>query len=284
MAWSSGNYRGVKWGAIGIAVALALATLANSLAIVPTGYTGVRSVCGQIREQPAPQGWLWKIPFAEQIHLVNNRQQTKSYGGQTWGESSDKIQVYAEGVNVTLQIAPERSVWLCANVSGGVDNLVTAVDVASAVKSAMVQFSAEEVTVRSNIEPLVQQMLNNILADKYGKDTVSILAVRIEQMDFEQAYNDAITAKALAAKKQEQQAIENETNVAKAEAEKQVTITNAQASAEARLIQVQTEAEANRLINESTTDVVLQNKFYNVWNGQLPQVMGEGTVITNVAQ
>ena len=37
-------------------------------------------------------------------------------------------------------------------------------------------------------------MLNNILADKYGKDTVSILAVRIGQMDFEQAYNDAITA------------------------------------------------------------------------------------------
>lgn len=36
--------------------------------------------------------------------------------------------------------------------------------------------------------------------------------------------------------------------------------------------------------NESTTDVVLQNKFYNVWDGKLPQVMGEGTVITNVAQ
>lgn len=276
------------------AVGLALLVGINSFTVIPTGYTGVKSVFGQISDNVMPKGFNTKIPFVETIQLVNNKQQVKHISPRIWGDTSEKVQVYGEDTDVYYQIAPGKSAWIYANVTGGPDALISDVDVSAAMKDAMHTFPAEEVTIRSLIEPATAERLNQTLADRYGEGTVTIIMVKINQMDFMDSYNQAIDAKAAAAKEQERAAIENKTNIERAEAEKQVAITKAQAAAEAqkieaqgnadaRLIQVQAEAEANRKIDESVTDTVLRNKFYNVWNGHLPTVMGEGTVITTIA-
>lgn len=272
---------------------LAAFLLAQSIVIVPTGYTGVKTTFGQISDRPVPRGLNFKIPFVDKIELVNNKQQSVVYKDKIWGESAEQIQTYAEGTSVIFQINPEKSAWLYANVTGGTDSLFRGSILPSSVKDAMKPFPAETVTLRSNIEPKVAELLNEALAKLYGEDTVTVLKVTIDQMDFEDAYNQAVAEKAIALKKQEEQAVANQTAIEKAEADKKVAITNAEANAEearikaegnakARLIQVEAEAEANRKINETTTDVVLRNKFYNAWNGQLPKVMGEGTVITSI--
>jgi prohibitin 1 len=60
--------------------------------------------------------------------------------------------------------------------------------------------------------------------------------------------------------------VETEKNRAEAAVfEKQRTITQAEA-----------EAEKQRLLQESLSSEVLQNKFYEKWDGKLPQYMGEG--------
>ena len=41
--------------------------------------------------------------------------------------------------------------------------------------------------------------------------------------------------------------------------------------------------DQNRVLEASLTDAILKAKFYETWNGELPRVMGEGTVITDVA-
>lgn len=272
---------------------LALLLVAHSVTVVPTGYTGVKSVFGQISETPASQGINLKLPFIQKVELVNNKQQVAEVDGQIWGETSEKIQVYGEEVLVTYQIMPEKSAWLYANVTGGTKNLIMASDVASAIKSAMETFPATEVTVRNNIEPLAQKNLNEALADKYGEGAVRVIRLVIQQMDFEPEYNEAIQQKSIAIQKQQQQVIENETNIEKAKADKQVAITNAEArkettiaiakaEAEAKRIQAEAEAEANRKLDESLTDAVLKNQFYEKWDGKLPSVMGEGTVVTSI--
>jgi hypothetical protein len=48
------------------------------------------------------------------------------------------------------------------------------------------------------------------------------------------------------------------------------------------LIAAEAEAEANKLLTQSLTDKVLESKFYEKWDGELPQVMGEGSAILDI--
>lgn len=251
--------------------------------IVPTGYTGVRTTFGQVSEQTVDKGFNLKIPFVQSIKLVNNKQQDTSVEAEVWGETTEKTPVFASDTIVTYQVNSAKSAWIYANVSNP-ENLIEQSLVASSIKSAMVELSVTDVTNRSKIEPMVKEKLQASLNEKYGEDTVSVLKIVINNMDFEASYNEAIAAKSIAKQTYEKQQIENDTAIAKAEADKKVAIANAEAKAQATLIEAQAEADANKLLVESLTDAVLQSKFYDKWNGELPTVMGENTVITDISK
>ena len=148
----------------------------------------------------------------------------------------------------------------------------------------MIELDIQTVTNRSVIEPLIKDKLEKSLAEKYGEDTVMVMKVVINGMDFEESYNNAIAEKSVAQQTYEKQVIDNKTALEKAEADKQVAIMNAEAQAEAKRIAAQAEADANEKISASLNDDVLQSKFYDKWNGELPQVMGENAVIADIGQ
>ena len=52
-----------------------VAAFGMSFTIIPTGYTGVLSTFGQISDKTLPNGFNIRIPLAQQISLVNNKQQ-----------------------------------------------------------------------------------------------------------------------------------------------------------------------------------------------------------------
>ena len=262
-------------------VGLLLFTFGLSFAIVPTGYTGVRTTFGQISEEVVPHGFNMKIPFAQSIILVNNKQQDITLDAQVWGESIEKTPVYASNITITYQINSDKSAWIYSNISD-TKKLITQDIVASAIKSSMVELHVEEVTIRSKIEQMVKENLAKSIDEKYGEGTIEILKVVINQMDFEDSYNQAIAAKSIAQQEQAKQEIENATAIAKAEADKKVAITNAEAKAESTRIAAEAEAEANRLLEESLTDAVLQNRFYDTWDGKLPQVVGSNDMLIDI--
>ena len=266
-----------------IIIGVAVFVVGCCFTIVPTGYTGVRTTFGQVSKNIVPQGFNLKVPFVQTIELVNNKQQDTKIVAQVWGESSEKIPVYATEITVTFQVESGRSAWIFSNVTDTKD-LITQSLVSSAIKSAMVELPASEVTVRSKIEPLVKEELAESIDEKYGSDTISVLKVVIDQMDFEESYNNAISDKSIAMQRQAQQEIENNTAIAKAEADKKVAIANAEAEAEATRIAAEAEAAANKLIAESLTDESLKSKFYEKWDGKLPSVMGDNAVISNIGE
>ena len=266
-----------------IIIGVAVFVVGCCFTIVPTGYTGVRTTFGQVSKNIVPQGFNLKVPFVQTIELVNNKQQDTKIVAQVWGESSEKIPVYATEITVTFQVESGRSAWIFSNVTDTKD-LITQSLVSSAIKSAMVVLPASEVTVRSKIEPLVKEELAESIDEKYGSDTISVLKVVIDQMDFEESYNNAISDKSIAMQRQAQQEIENNTAIAKAEADKKVAIANAEAEAEATRIAAEAEAAANKLIAESLTDEILKSKFYEKWDGKLPSVMGDNAVISNIGE
>ncbi len=266
-----------------IIIGVAVFVVGCCFTIVPTGYTGVRTTFGQVSKNIVPQGFNLKVPFVQTIELVNNKQQDTKIVAQVWGESSEKIPVYATEITVTFQVESGRSAWIFSNVTDTKD-LITQSLVSSAIKSAMVELPASKVTVRSKIEPLVKEKLAESVDEKYGSDTISVLKVVIDQMDFEESYNNAISDKSIAMQRQAQQEIENNTAIAKAEADKKVAIANAEAEAEATRIAAEAEAAANKLIAESLTDEILKSKFYEKWDGKLPSVMGDNAVISNIGE
>lgn len=274
----------------------AIALFGMSFVIIPSGYTGVKTTFGQIAEETLPNGFNWKTPFIESIEIVNNKQQDSGFAqkdSKIWGETSEKVPVYMADVTVTYQIDNEKSAWIYANVSDYKSQLISDAMVASALKNAAVQFTAEQVTVRSNIEPTAQKELQESLNNKYGENVVHILKVVINNMDFEDSYNEAINQKNLAAKQAEAQAIQNQIEIDKATkdaetqriaAEAQATAETAKAQGEADAIRIkaEAEAEANRKLSESLTDNVLRNKLYDKWNGELPKVSNDSAPLVSI--
>lgn len=279
-----------------VVLGAAIALFGMSFVIIPSGYTGVKTTFGQIAEETLPNGFNWKTPFIESIEIVNNKQQDAGFAqkdSKIWGETSEKVPVYMADVTVTYQIDNEKSAWIYANVSDYKSQLISDAMVASALKNAAVQFTAEQVTIRSNIEPTAQKELQESLNNKYGENVVHILKVVINNMDFEDSYNEAINQKNLASKQAEAQAIQNQIEIDKATkdaetqriaAEAQATAETAKAQGEADAIRIKAEAEAevNRKLSESLTDNVLRNKLYDKWNGELPKVSNDSTPLVSI--
>lgn len=290
------NKESVIRAIISVILGAAIALFGMSFVIIPSGYTGVKTTFGQIAEETLPNGFNWKTPFIESIEIVNNKQQDAGFAqkdSKIWGETSEKVPVYMADVTVTYQIDNEKSAWIYANVSDYKSQLISDAMVASALKNAAVQFTAEQVTVRSNIEPTAQKELQESLNNKYGENVVHILKVVVNNMDFEDSYNEAINQKNLAAKQAEAQAIQNQIEIDKATkdaetqriaAEAQATAETAKAQGEADAIRIkaEAEAEANRKLSESLTDNVLRNKLYDKWNGELPKVSNDSAPLVSI--
>lgn len=295
-AFAAFNKESVIRAIISVILGAAIALFGMSFVIIPSGYTGVKTTFGQIAEETLPNGFNWKTPFIESIEIVNNKQQDAGFAqkdSKIWGETSEKVPVYMADVTVTYQIDNEKSAWIYANVSDYKSQLISDAMVASALKNAAVQFTAEQVTVRSNIEPTAQKELQESLNNKYGENVVHILKVVINNMDFEDSYNEAINQKNLASKQAEAQAIQNQIEIDKATkdaetqriaAEAQATAETAKAQGEADAIRIkaEAEAEANRKLSESLTDNVLRNKLYDKWNGELPKVSNDSAPLVSI--
>lgn len=290
------NKKSVIRAIASVILSAAIVLFGMSFVIIPSGYTGVKTTFGQIAEETLPNGFNWKTPFIESIEIVNNKQQDTGFAlkdSKIWGETSEKVPVYMADVTVTYQIDNEKSAWIYANVSDYKSQLISDAMVASALKDAAVQFTAEQVTIRSNIEPTAQKELQESLDNKYGQNVVHILKVVINNMDFEDSYNEAINQKNLAAKQAEAQAIQNQIEIDKATkdaetqriaAEAQATAETAKAQGEADAIRIkaEAEAEANRKLSESLTDNVLRNKLYDKWNGELPKVSNDSAPLVSI--
>ena len=266
-----------------------LVVLSGSFTIIPTGYTGVKTTFGQIDNTVLKNGFNFKIPIVQRISKVNNKQQDKKYEGQIWGEASDKTVVWADNVIVTYQINADSSSYIYANVSNYTQNLIPQTLVNSAVKSAMISLKSDSVTDRTKIESATKTALEKAIKEKYGADTVSVLKVTIDSMDFEESYNKAIADKQIARQEAEKQAIENQkavdmakANQEKANVEAQTKKIQAQADADAMVISAQAEAESYRIKSEQITDKLLKKWELDARKAHgWVTVQGANTIVTD---
>lgn len=269
-------------------VGVGIIFFADSFTFVPTGYVGVRTSFGQISNKPVKSGANFHTPFVERIHKINCKQLEKDFGSlQIWSETSERTEVYCENVVVDYQINSEYAAWIWQNVEEWDTNLVKQTSIESGIKAATKQFNDTDVTDRSKIEGAAKEAIQKSLNIKYGNQIVNIVSVTIGNINFSDAYNEAVEKKAQAklaaetaefANKQVTQQVQAEAEQKKidAEAEAEAKRIKAEGEAEAIRIKADAEAEANEKIAKSLTPELIEKERIDKWNGEVPLVTGSG--------
>ena len=260
---------------------LILLILGCSITFVPTGYIGIRTAYGQISGSPVSTGIHFHVPFVENIHKMNCKQQEMVFDkDKIWSETSERTEVYAENIVVDYQINAEYGAWIWSNIEEWDTNLVKRTSIESGLKAAFKQYNDTDVTDRSKIEKTAKEYIQKSLNTKYNNQVVTVISVTISNINFSDAYNDAIEKKAQAKLSAEAQAYENQKTIdqAKAEAEKQRI--EAEGKAEAKIIEA--EAEANEKISKSITPEILQREWIQKWNGKTPSVVSDSDIMYGI--
>ena len=120
---------------------------------------------------------------------------------------------------------------------------------------------------RASISPEVEMAIKEAVGDNYY---VSITAVVLTNIDFSDAFEKAVEDKMIAEQNQLKQQYENEAKVAKSKAD-----------AEAKIVEAEAEAKANKLLEQTLTDKMIQKQYLEKWDGKLPSVVAgdEASVI-----
>lgn len=254
-----------KLSVIAAAVVFLVVIIANCFTIIDAGHTGVVVTLGKVNDEVLQEGLHFKVPFIQKIVKIDNRIVKLEVDTEAF---SKDLQTVATTLAINYRVDTAKSYSIYKNIGAEYESVLVAPAVNEVLKAITAQYTAEEsVTNRSLISDGLIQGLN----EKLNSIGLYITDVNIINFDFSEAFITAIEEKQVA----QQQLL-------KAETEKQTAITNAEAEAETTRIKAEAEAEANNKIKASLNDDIIRSKFYEKWDGKLPEAMGSDSIITSI--
>lgn len=254
-----------KFIIIGVLALLVVVIAANCFTIVDAGHTGVVVTLGKVNDGVLQEGLHIKAPFIQRVVKIDNRIVKLEVDTEAF---SKDLQTVATTLAINYRVDTSKSYSIYKNIGANYETVLVAPAVNEVLKAITAQYTAEEsVTNRS----LISDGLIKGLNEKLNNIGLYITDVNIINFDFSEAFIAAIEEKQVA----QQQLL-------KAETEKQTAITNAEAEAETTRIKAEAEADANNKIKASLNADIIRSKFYDKWNGELPQAMGSDSVITSI--
>ncbi|MBR0408395.1 MAG: prohibitin family protein [Clostridia bacterium] len=275
------NPKGMKGIILAVVIILiALIVFFRCTVQIDTGYTAIVTTFGKVEDYTMEAGFHMKSPFQE-IILMDNREQKTPFSTQAF--SSDIQQVDIVG-SINYAINKSTAMTLFREVGTDYFNKLVYPRMLENTKAVFSKYTAENlVSAREQLSIQIRDNLSKEM-ERYG---ISIISVSIENIDFTDAFTDAVEAKQVAAQRKLQAEIEQEqkTMETQQQAERQkieadakaaVVKINADAEAYSTRIKAEAEAEANEKIAQSLTENLIQFTQVNTWNGQLPTYVSGG--------
>ena len=191
-----------------------------------------------------------------------------------FGETSDNIGIYV-GMNCTAMIEETDATKFLYRYNNTPLETIIDTDIKKMVEDRFnietAKYTSTELGAKKGeIIEAVKEYVTTYFKE-YGI-TITVLGLK-EGISFENpAIQNAIDEKFASEQELVIQQNKNEANLAKAEADAQATIMSAQA-----------QAEANRLLAESLTSALLEQMYYEKWDGKLPYIYG-GDGMTPIVQ
>lgn len=258
---------------------LAAAVLCTScITTVHTGYTGIVTRFNQVQDYTFEAGLHFKSPFVTVIEM-DNREQRDQFQMEAF--SSDIQEVLVTG-SINYSIDKSTAMRLYKEVGTSYETVLIAPRAQEVLKANFSKYTAEGLI--SHRQQLSSEIYD-ALRDDLAPHGINIISVSVENIDFTEAFTNAVEAKQVATQEaqrartqQDQQTMEAQQAAERqkiaAEAAAEVVRIQAEADAYAVQIRAEAEAEANKKIAESLTPDLIEYTEVQTWNGELPQIVG----------
>lgn len=263
---------------------------------VPTGSTGIVTTFGRIENVSLDAGIHFMAPWKKVVNM-DNRTQKQSIEMPCFSSDIQEVNVI---YTVNYQINKANAQEIYRTIGKDYFDKIVMPKALEAVKSVFAKYTAEAlVESRSSLSKEIEA----ILVDDLNKQNIQITATSIENIDFTDAFTNAVEAKQVAEqnklKAQTEQA--QATLEAQAQAERQVI--KAQADADASILAAKADAEVAKISSDSALyqgekeASILQRvgeqlakypdlvkyKYIEGWDGKMPQtILGNSDVIMDM--
>lgn len=263
---------------------------------VPTGSTGIVTTFGRIENITLDAGIHFMAPWKKVVNM-DNRTQKQSIEMQCFSSDIQEVSVI---YTVNYQINKANAQEIYRTIGKEYFDKIVMPKAFEAVKSVFAKYTAETlVASRAGLSKEIEA----VLVDDLSKQNIQITATSIENIDFTDAFTNAVEAKQVAEqnklKAQTEQA--QATLEAQAQAERQVI--KAQADADASILAAKADAEVAKISSDSALyqgekeASILQRvgeqlakypdlvkyKYIEGWDGKMPQtILGNSDVIMDM--
>lgn len=276
--------KGIRGSIIaGVAIVLVIILTMLCSVRVPAGYVAVQySLNGGVKDKVLTQGWHLISPTVkttkytvgiEQSYLTSDKR-GDSEDDESFTASSAEGKAIDIDLTFTYQYQPESVTKVFTQFKGQSGKEVRD----SFIKPNIISWT-KEVVARYNVADIlgaekanVNIALTEYISKKFAPYGITISNVSLINVGVDKKTREVINDKIAAQQKAETQKIENQTKVEKAEAD-----------AKAKLIEAEAEAKANQLIQKSLTDGVLKQQYIEKWDGKLPTVQSNDSMILDIS-
>ena len=271
--------RNKKTGIFAIVLAgvmfLLLFTVPMSLHTIDTGEVAVVKVLGEAR-YVRPAGTHFDFWLTNTYQVYDAKVQNVDINTATYSSDAQTMDVQ---MTLQYQIMSDKVVEI-ARQYGSLDLLESRIRSIAIEKTKAVLSSHKAMDIIANraaMSPAVEKAIKDAIDEDFFVDVTAVVMTNI---DFSDAFENAVEEKMIAEQQQLKAAYENQTKVEKSEADARAKVIDAEAEAKAKLIEAEAEAEANRMLEESLTDKILRQRYIEKWDGSLPNtVAGENASV-----
>ena len=270
--------------------------LLGTIKTVPTGSTGIVTTFGRIENITLDAGIHFMSPW-KKVVCMDNRTQKQSIEMQCFSSDIQEVSVI---YTVNYQINKANAQEIYRTIGTEYFDKIVMPKALESVKAVFAKYTAEDLIASRSV---LSKEIEGILVDDLASQNIQITATSIENIDFTDAFTDAVEAKQVA-----------EQNKLKAQTEQAQATLEAQAAAERQVIQAQADADASILAAKADAEVakisadsslyqgekeatILQRvgeqlsnypllakyKYFEKWDGKLPETMlGDSDVIMDL--
>lgn len=252
-----------------IVALVALILIFNCFSVVNEGFIGVKYRFGKIVNSSLTAGLNFHIPFIEEIKPVDIREQV--YEVQTDAYTSDTQTV--DQLKLKLNYCYDGTQLPEIIRAIGVENVEAKLlvpNVAKISKDEIGKVKAEDlVQNRSTVQNAIYESLKETLESQ----GIIVTAFAIENISFDDAFEQSIQAKVIAA----QDALKMQNKTAEKEEEAKQKVIAAQAEADSQKIKADAEAYAIEQVQKQLTNSPNYIDYMKIqnWDGKLPAAVGD---------
>lgn len=229
--------------------------LFGSFRTVDAGEIGIITRFGNV-DRVAESGLSFKLPFIENMVKMDVRVQKEE--ADSSAATKDLQDVTAKlALNYSIDKETALNIYKSLGVNYKDNIIVPALH--ESFKAGTAQYTSEElITNRTAVKEKILAAVKERLAN-YG---IVVADLNIVNLSFSESFDAAVEAKAVA--QQEVEKAKQELEKAKIEAERKVT-------------QAKSEAEAQRLQQQTLTDLMIKKMWIEKWDGKLPTTNAGGS-------